>query len=372
MAGERDSGYGFVHFEEGEEGVAAAFKAIHTITTAVIINDVEYVCEASQNLLRQVQMMNKARGQYIDPSTGDFVRLPRPSTNESTGERYMGGGGNPNFSRDSTIIGSGQGPISSKSQHIEQNRYVNYGNQSAVSDDHYRSQHTSNFPGRSSGGFSGNHDPYYGEASRKSSQSDYPSQSQLSQSRGQSGAQNESTFSGKSMGQFTRPGTAQMRPSPEYYPPSVHTSNSQRPSFSLDASSHSNESPPGYSYPSRSKAVSLNGSPPPPDSVSNKNRQSQFVDLSSFGLDSSTHGSSSTSMQVDISSFMSSLRLSDTESSEQRHVNQPPMMASMNGISSTNPRIATDSDFPSRATQGYTFPSTAARTPFNKGVSTNN
>ena len=35
--GERESGYSFVHFEENEEGVAAVFKAVSSISSVGMI-----------------------------------------------------------------------------------------------------------------------------------------------------------------------------------------------------------------------------------------------------------------------------------------------------------------------------------------------
>ena len=46
---------GFVHFTSGEDGMEAAFRAIDAILLNNIINNVQYICEPSKNLERQVR-----------------------------------------------------------------------------------------------------------------------------------------------------------------------------------------------------------------------------------------------------------------------------------------------------------------------------
>lgn len=402
MAGERDSGYGFVHFEEGEEGVSAAFKAIHTITTAGIINDVEYVCEASQNLLRQVQMMNKARGQYIDPATGDFVR---PAFHQS-GPQYMDASGS-GLSR-SREGGMGMGPMSTR--HSGQ-RYLG-GDHFTAGDSYLRSQERQFGMG---GGYQGmNYDAYSSDmSSNRSSQNSFVAQQQQQfrqprdlsgpqydylhdQGNGRSGELMSGGFYGNrdvhyssattgtaqmhgmasngfvglrsqgpnvasdaispdlqglSAGQYSRHGASQVRSVPEYVAASACESGSQNVTYSLDASVHSSESPPGYS----SKAFSVADSPP--GGVSSKSKFSQSG-LSAFGLDTSAQGTSSTSLQVDISAFMSGLRFtgSDTEPG------QSPPAGVTSAFAGDGSRSLTDTTL--GAANNFSLLSTGARNDF--------
>jgi hypothetical protein len=363
--------------------VGAAFKAIHMITTVGIINDVEYVCEASQNLLRQVQMMNKARGHYIDPSTGDFVRASNPiSARESTNQHYLGSSGSSGGINRSQQQGIGQHAGGMNRHIMAQSSRLYMDNQSTLNDGQQRFQQNSNFPEVGLGG-GGSYDAYYGSEmpiSYKSNQqqqfrqtydesgtqsnyfqdkqinhsdhtgySNYPisipvtnttpsqSQSGISGFAGNreirsdpivsSADTNQSvadSFQGLSAGQFLRPsvttGSSQMRSMSATFPSAMYGTShySSAASLSLDASTHSNPSPPSLGY---SDYSSHTISESPPSSFSSKAKQA--VDLSAFGLEPSSQGTSCTSLQVDISSYMSSLKLTDSGSIDQKQ--SPPV-----------------------------------------------
>lgn len=54
-----DTGYGFVHFTDNDEGIATSFRAMNAIAAMTVIDGVEYSCEASQNLLRSIHELKK-------------------------------------------------------------------------------------------------------------------------------------------------------------------------------------------------------------------------------------------------------------------------------------------------------------------------
>lgn len=54
-----DTGYGFVHFTDDDEGIATSFRALNAISAISVIDGVEYSCEASQNLLRSIHELKK-------------------------------------------------------------------------------------------------------------------------------------------------------------------------------------------------------------------------------------------------------------------------------------------------------------------------
>lgn len=175
ISGVRDSGYGFVHFQNGTDGVVAAFKAIKAVTANPVIYGVQYTCEASQNLLKNIEIMeNMNARRYFDLSSNQ--QSNQMQTQQGTHHKYSPSQSYGPQTLNSNNNMSHQSPTQPSYYQLQQNNMTNtqvyFNNLNLGSNNNNNSSNNNNNSAsyrdqnlRHSGGGSSNADAYSGQQS---------------------------------------------------------------------------------------------------------------------------------------------------------------------------------------------------------------